>query len=101
MFIIALTYIKPIEVVDQYLAQHREFLETYYQKDALIVSGPMNPRNGGIIISQLIDRKELEAILAQDPFFVHQIAEYEITEFMPVKFHKDFSHFVSSNSGKP
>lgn len=95
MFIVTLTYIQPIEIVDRYLAQHREFLETHYQKNALLVSGPKNPRNGGIIISQLNDRQQLDAILAQDPFYIHNIATYDVTEFTPVKYHKNLSCFIS------
>lgn len=94
MFLVMITYKKPLLDVDQHLVQHREFLETGYQKNMLIASGPRNPRTGGIIISQLKNRDELENFIKHDPFFVNDIAEYEIIEFNPVKFHKDFAAFV-------
>lgn len=94
MFIIDITYKKPIDIVEKYLAEHRNFLEEGYQKDYFVASGPKNPRNGGIIVSQLKDRSQLETILKQDPFIVHDIAEYQFIEFEPVKFHKDFVSFL-------
>lgn len=95
MFLIQLTYRQPLEVVDQYLAAHRAFLQEGYQNDYFIVSGPKHPRTGGVIISQLTDREQLEQILAQDPFQLNQVAQYVIIEFEPVKYHKDFVAFVS------
>lgn len=94
MFIIQTTYIKPIEMVDQYLVEHRNFLEKHYQQNAFVASGPMNPRTGGIIISQLKSREKLDEILKQDPFYINGIADYEVIEFSPVKFHPDFSSFL-------
>ncbi len=96
MYIITLTYTKPIEIVDHYLAEHRQFLETGYQNDFFVASGPMIPRIGGIIISQLKDREQLETILKQDPFQIHQVAMYDIVEFTPVKYHKNFASFVEA-----
>jgi uncharacterized protein YciI len=89
-----LTYKKPIEIIDKYLNEHRAFLEEGYNKNYFIVSGPQNPRTGGVIISQLKDRVQLENILKDDPFAIHDAADYEIIEFSPVKFHKNFSTFV-------
>jgi uncharacterized protein YciI len=94
MFIIDIQYKKPIEVVEAFLAAHREFLEQGYQKNYFVASGPKNPRNGGIIVSQLKDKAELEAILKHDPFILNDIAEYHYTEFTPVKYHKDFAVFI-------
>lgn len=94
MFIILLNYKKPLEIVDQYLAEHRSFLEVGYKNNYFVVSGPRNPRTGGIIISQLKDKNQLEKIISQDPFHIHGIADFELIEFSPVKNHPDFSSFI-------
>ena len=94
MFLILLTYKQPIEVVDEYLVVHREYLEKCYQQDYLIVSGPRSPRTGGVLISQLTNLEQLQEVLKNDPFSIHGIAHYEIIEFTPVKYHKDFAAFV-------
>ena len=35
------------------------------------------------------------AILKQDPFYVHNAADYELIEFTPIKYHPDFALFVN------
>lgn len=94
MFIVHVNYKKPIEIVEEYLVKHRAFLEEGYKENYFIASGPRNPRTGGIIISQLKNRKQLEEILQKDPFYIEKIADYEIMEFTPVKYHPDFSCFI-------
>jgi len=94
LFIIHVNYIKSLDVVDQYLNAHRTYLDSGYAKNHFIASGPKNPRTGGVIISQLKNRDELQDILKQDPFYMHGIAEYVIEEFTPVKYHAEFASFV-------
>lgn len=95
MFMIRVTYTKPIEVIEKHVAAHRAFLDEGYQNDYFVVSGPQNPRVGGIIISQLKNRDQLEAILKNDPYLLNDVAEYEVVEFEPVKYHKNFAGFVA------
>lgn len=97
MFIIEITYKKSLEDIDQYLAEHRKFLDNGYSNNYFIASGPKNPRVGGIIISQLKNRELLENILKQDPFKVHEVADYNIIEFNPIKYHPNFAIFIDSN----
>ncbi len=94
MFVIQLHYKAPLEQVEQHLVEHRNFLEAGYQNNYFIASGPKTPRTGGIILSQLTDRIHLEKILSEDPFLIHSIANYEVIEFTPVKFHVGFEKFI-------
>jgi uncharacterized protein YciI len=98
MFIILLNYKKPLEIIDQHLAAHRSFLDEQYRLNHLIASGPKNPRTGGVIISQLNNRMQLEKIFAQDPFKIHDVADYEFMEFTPIKYHPDFLKFISKQA---
>jgi uncharacterized protein YciI len=93
MFVVQLHYKLPMEEVEKFVLAHRQFLDVGYQKNYLIASGPKNPRTGGVILSQLQNRAQLEDFLSKDPFFVHGVADFEITEFLPVKFHPDFKCF--------
>jgi uncharacterized protein YciI len=94
MFIILISYKKPLEIVDRYLAEHVLFLDKGYASNYFIASGRKNPRTGGVIISQLKDRDQLQNIIKQDPFFIMDLADYEIVEFTPTKFQKEFSVFI-------
>jgi uncharacterized protein YciI len=96
MFVIIITYKKPLDIVDQHLAAHRSFLEKGYKEDLFVVSGPQHPRTGGVIISQIKDRDHLEKVLQNDPFYINDIADYKLIEFEPVKYHVAFSGFVGA-----
>ena len=47
MVIITSKYVKPLDVIDSLLADHRKFLKEYYSQSKFICSGPQNPRVGG------------------------------------------------------
>ena len=83
MFIIILTYLKDLNEVDKYLAEHKEYLNKFYQSGNFIVSGKQKPRTGGVIISKAANKQELEKIIAQDPFSMNGVAQYQIIEFEP------------------
>lgn len=95
MFLINIKYKVSFNIIDQYLKAHRDFLALGYKKNYFVVSGPKVPRDGGIIISQLKDQDLLQKFLEDDPFLKHNLAEYEIIAFDPVKFHPDFSVFLT------
>jgi uncharacterized protein YciI len=83
MFIVSLTYVAPLEEIDKHLEAHVAFLRDQYSKMNLVASGRKVPRTGGIMLSKVQRRDELEAILAQDPFQIAGVATYDIVEFVP------------------
>ena len=83
MFIAILTYKKPLEEVDRYLQAHREYLAEHYAAGDFIASGPQTPRIGGVIMIKAGDRSAVDTIIAQDPFMINGIADYQIVEFTP------------------
>mgnify|MGYP000961121395 CR=1 FL=1 len=94
MFIVSLTYTKPIEEVEKYFEAHLVFLNTNYSAKKFIVSGRKNPRTGGIILAHHSTLDELQEIIKDDPFYQNQVADYEIIEFIPTKFDEDFEKFI-------
>ena len=95
MFIVLLKYIQPLESINEVLPAHIEFLKKCYKESKFIVSGPRHPRTGGVILANTNSQEELWDLLKQDPFYVHKVAEYEIIEFTPTKYDKEFACFVS------
>jgi uncharacterized protein YciI len=83
MFILHLTYIKPVSDIDRLIPDHRNYLERHYASGHFLLSGRREPRTGGVIIARAQSRAEIEAIVAQDPFSSQGVAEYEIVEFLP------------------
>lgn len=100
MFIVHLTYKTPLTEVDKYLQAHREFLDYHYKQGTLLASGPMKPRVGGIFIALGQDKQQLEAILKQDPYYLAEIADYEIIEFTPIKHRAELTALIQKTEGK-
>lgn len=86
MFIAILTYKKPLSEVDKFLDAHRDYLAEHYAAGDFIVSGPQTPRIGGVIMIKADNRAAVDFIIAQDPFNINEIADYQIVEFTPTMF---------------
>lgn len=94
MFIVSLSYIQPIAEVEKHLEAHVDYLKQHYEKKSFIASGRKVPRTGGIILSNLDSKTELEQILKQDPFSLNKVAEFEIIEFIPSMTLAEFSNLL-------
>lgn len=81
MFIIELIYKADLTAIDAQMKAHVAFLKKYYASGHFLVSGRKIPRDGGIILAVGKDRAEIEAIVRQDPFLLHDLAEVRIVEF--------------------
>ena len=75
--------------VDRHIEAHKLFLKKYYTTKNFICSGRKNPRNGGIIIASFTSLDDVNKAIEEDPFFINDIANYSITEFIPSKNAKD------------
>lgn len=40
---------------------------------------------GGIILAKAESQEKVKEIIAEDPFFIHEVASYDIIEFIPTK----------------
>jgi uncharacterized protein YciI len=81
MFVIELTYKAPLTEIDAHMAAHVAFLKKYYASGNFLVSGRKVPRDGGIIVAVGKHRRFIEAIIEEDPFFEHGLADFRIIEF--------------------
>lgn len=96
MFIVLVNYKVNLEVIDKLLPEHIEYLKENYKKENFIISGRRTPRTGGIIMSDLPDRTELEKILAEDPFSKNNAADYEIID-LTVSMTSEKLNFLKKN----
>ncbi|GAA2590149.1 YciI family protein [Dactylosporangium fulvum] len=85
MFVITLSYLVEIDRIDEAVDAHREWLDGQYEDGVFLASGAQVPRTGGVILAAGLERLELEARLALDPFKQKGLAEYTIVEFVPRK----------------
>ena len=79
MFILSLTYLKSNDEADRYMEPHMAWVKEGYAKGWFLASGRKIPRTGGVILA-IGDRAAIEAYVAADPFTIHGIAAYDITE---------------------
>lgn len=94
MFMLELTYLKPIEEVDRFLVPHRNYLQTQYDTKLLVFSGPMNPRSGGLILLSTNNPADVDKFISGDPFDIEGIAKYRVIDFDPVKHDARFACFI-------
>jgi len=94
MFLILLTYTHGLGKIEEHLSDHRLFLNKDYALHKFICSGAQNPRTGGVILCKADNFKEVESIVAEDPFKKHGAATFEIIEFCASKFAPEFKSFV-------
>jgi uncharacterized protein YciI len=83
MFVIELTYKVDLGQIDAHMPAHVAFLKQYYASGNFLVSGRKVPRDGGIIVAVGTSRKQIEAIIAEDPFCARGLADFRIVEFRP------------------
>jgi uncharacterized protein YciI len=95
MFVFHSVYLKPLEEVDQYLADHRAFLKTLYDQGITICSGPKIPRTGGFIMLNAAGKAEALEIIKNDPYVIHGVAEYSLIEFEVKSFADGFGKFTN------
>ncbi len=88
-FLVIITYIVPLEKIDEILSQHRKFLQEGYDKNILLMSGPMNPRSGGVVLARAQTSDIIIDFFNFDPYKVNNYATYSFSEFDPVK-HQEF-----------
>ena len=97
MFIVNLTYIKPLDEVEKFLEKHIDFLSQYYTKDHFIASGRKNPRTGGIILMRAKNKEAVQEIITHDPFYQNEIAQYGVIEFEASKYCPEFETIISKS----
>lgn len=96
MFIINLNYIVPLEKLDAHMTEHVKYLHKYYKQNVFVASGRKVPRTGGIILALAKSREEVDRIINEDPFYIYQLAEFTVTEFLTSQHHPDLKNLLKN-----
>ncbi|GLR11235.1 hypothetical protein GCM10007907_00250 [Chitinimonas prasina] len=81
MFLIDLVFTAPNDVVDKYVAAHRQYLSSHYDQGLFLLGGRKVPRTGGVILSRHNTLAEVEQIFNSDPLVLASAASYTVMEF--------------------
>lgn len=88
MYAIAvIRYRAPIEVIEAATEAHRAYLRALKAAGTLVVSGPVVPRTGGVLLLRVPDDNSaaaLDAVRDGDPFWQQGLANYELLPWNPV-----------------
>ena len=81
MFVLLLTYTKPLDEVDALMRKHMAWVNEQYAAGRFVVSGRRVPRTGGVILARGDDLEEIERLAASDPFVTGGVATVEVVQF--------------------
>jgi len=88
MYAIAIVrYRRPFPEIEPHVDEHRAYLRQLQADGRLLVSGPLDPRNGGALLLRVPDDEghaALDAIRDGDPFTKRGFAQYELLPWAPV-----------------
>jgi uncharacterized protein YciI len=81
VFILELSYIRPLDEVDRVRDEHMAWVATQYAAGRFLASGAKIPRTGGVVLAKAMPREELEDLIASDPFVGAGVVAYSVIEF--------------------
>lgn len=83
MFLILLSYTKPLDEVDRWLDDHKAWVKQGFDDGVFILAGGQLPRVGGVVVAIGETREQIEGRAAQDPFVRHGVAAAQVIEVRP------------------
>lgn len=94
MFVILLSYKKPLEEIDANMKDHMAFLKECYKNKLFVTSGRQVPRTGGVILARADSKEKLAEVIEHDPFVSRGLATYELIEFRTSQSDPGFKQFA-------
>jgi len=98
MFLVLLTYERPLAEIDKKMRAHVAFLEKGYRAGVFLASGRQMPRAGGVILAVAPSREDLATLMEQDPFVSEGLARFEIVEFRTSLHHPALASFADAGT---
>ncbi len=98
MYILFINPTKSPEELALVFPAHSEFLNSYVKVGKFILTGGLTARPAGMVLANVNSEEELHAMLAEDPFVREQVAEYEVIEFKPSRYHESLASLMASSA---
>lgn len=96
IFVVILRYLVDKDTITAVRPAHLEYLKKHYATGQFFASGKQTAGNGGVIFAHAPDRKSLLTTLYQDPYYTENLAEFQVFEFTPHNFSKEFGQFMET-----
>ena len=79
--VLTLTYVRPLDVVDQTRPAHLEWIDGEIASGRLILAGRQESGAGGVLVTGDITVEEAEDLIAKDPYQLAGLVAYERVSF--------------------
>ena len=93
-FIVLLQFKVPFETLGEAVPRHRAFLQEGYERGLLLMSGPQNPKTGGVVVARAASLEALQGFFEGDPYKAERLAEHVFIEFTPVKWQTSVAEWI-------
>jgi uncharacterized protein YciI len=85
VYLMISTYHAPLEEVDRARDDHLRYLDELERRGLVVSSGRQNPPTGGVILFNVDNEEEARALLADDPYVLRGLADYEAKGWTPTR----------------
>lgn len=85
MIIAALKFKKTMPEILAKLDEHNVFLDNYFSQNKFLASGLLEDKTGGIILVMSDSIEEVKDIMKNDPFYIHDLVDFNYTFFQASK----------------
>ncbi|MDA8446075.1 YciI family protein [Paracidovorax valerianellae] len=83
LYVLTLHYIRPPEEIQLHLDSHRQWLARHIRAGRILVAGRSEDRTGGVVIASCEGRDELDRMIADDSFVIHELVQVSVQSFEP------------------
>ena len=81
MYALIVNLIKPVDEVNKFAKEHGYWVTQHVERGNFLLAGPKRSGLGGVTLTKSMDKGELKALLASDPYLIKDVAEYQIIDF--------------------
>jgi uncharacterized protein YciI len=85
IFVVLVNYIVPLEQIKEVLEEHRDYLQSGYDRGWLLFSGPQVPWDGGIAICRAPSLQDIQDFFNDDPYAHKKVATFTYMQMTPSK----------------
>ncbi len=85
MFVVLLKFSKNKALAPQHMEGHNAWIKSGFEDSVFLLTGTLQPKQGGSVIAYNITREALEERVRLDPFVREDVVTAEIMEISPGK----------------
>ena len=83
MFIVLLEFSGNKAAASDHMAGHKAWLDRGFEDGTFVLAGSLGGKAGGGLLADTDDRAALDALIAEDPFVVHDVVRPTVHEIAP------------------